>query len=284
MGKSDLAKNIFLVFLGVALTFSVDYLTGSKKSLSYEVISKSEIVNTQDRSFSGIQILVDTTIVRNVNSSILKIYNDGDIPIRKSDFDSKIVIGLDASNRILRSNIVEKNPRNLNPKISVKDNLISIEPLLLNANDHFILQILSEGNNDSLFINARIAGIESIVEKQVNEEEDFSFATKVWFLIFTIAITFVYTSINTSNKISPNLKGYRFIHWGELAWNQLILFIITVLMLIAFLKIVGIDKVWLQLLLMVVYLGIFNEGFKYVKTKGYNKIRSLKIEEIKDEL
>ena len=284
MGKSDLVKNIFLVLLGVVLTFLVDYLTGSKKSLSYKIISKSEIVNTHDRSFSGIQILVDTMIVRNVNSSILKIYNDGDIPIRKSDFDSKIVIGLDASSRILRSNIIEKKPRNLSPKISVTDNLISIEPLLLNADDHFILQILSEGNNDSLFINARIAGIESIVEKKLDEEEDFSFAIKVWFLIFTIAITFVYTSINTSSKISPNIKGYRFIYWGELAWSQLILFILNILMLIGFLKIVGIDKVWLQLLLMVVYLGIFNEGFKHVKTKGYNKIRNLKIEEIEDGL
>lgn len=284
MGKSDLVKNIFLVLLGVALTFLVDYLTRSEKSLSYEIISKSEIVNVQDESFSGIQILVDSTIVRNVNSSILKIYNDGDIPIRKSEFDSKIVIGLDASSRILRSNIVEKKPSNLNPLLSVTDNRITIEPLLLNADDQFILQILSEGNNDSLFVNARIAGIESIVEKQLNEEEDISFAAKVWFLIFTIAITFVYTSINTSNKISPNLKGYRFIHWGELAWSQLILFIITVLMLIAFLKIVGIEKVWLQLLLMIVYLGIFNEGFKYLKTKGYNEIRSLKIDEIKDDL
>lgn len=284
MNKGDLLKNAFLVLLGVLLTFLIDYQSKSEKSLSYEIISKSEIFNFKNESFSGIQVYFDTTKVRNVNSSIIKISNDGDIPISKSEFDSKLVISLNQTVKILKSNINEKNPNDLNPILSVSNNQISIEPLLLNPNDQFVLQILTEGSIDSLFVNARIFGINSIIKKEINVKDSVSFSIKIWVLIFLIVITFVYISITSTINVSPTLKNYRFIHEGELFWNQLILFIITVLLFIGFLKVVGIEKVWLQILLMIIYLVIFNEGFKYFKTKGYNRLRNLGIEEIKDDL
>ena len=277
MKKGDLLKNIFLVLLGVTLTFLVDYLTKSEKSMSYEIISKSEIFDLQSDSYLGIQVLVDTTKVKNINSSIIKFSNDGNIPIQKSEFESTINVFFSDSNTILRSDIITKSPIDLNPVINYSNNVLSIEPLLLNSNDEFTLRILSEGSNDSIFVSARIVGLTSINRIESNSEEVFSLFGKIWILIFSLISTLVYTSINTTIKFSPNLRGYRFINKEELAWIQLILFIISFLATLIFLKVIGIEEVWLQLLLMIVYLIIFNEIVGYFKKRGYKKIKDINI-------
>ena len=58
--------------------------------------------------------------------------------------------------------VSQSNPRNLNPHLSTNNGSISVEPMLLNAGEGFIIKTIASQYDSHVSIDARIKGIKQI--------------------------------------------------------------------------------------------------------------------------
>lgn len=157
---------ILLGFLAVIAAITVPliiyFLQKSKKRLSYEVISNTQLVGVENEIQDRITILYDEKKVVNVHLISIRFVNDGNQPISIDDFAMPINVKLGSGTNILTCEVLEQSPNELNASIIKMEDSVEIQPLLLNSNDNFTLNILLNDYDESLYITTRIKGIKSI--------------------------------------------------------------------------------------------------------------------------
>ncbi len=139
-----------------------------RKELTYEVASFTIVlkVNAGKEVKSRVQVLLDGQPVQNACVVILKIWNSGNVPIKREDFDNNqpLKIYFRGKTQVLEAEVLETVPGNIGTeaKTSLKLNPenITIDPLLLNSRDLIVLRILVADlfYEDNIRVNARIIG------------------------------------------------------------------------------------------------------------------------------
>lgn len=163
-----------------------------KKRLAYYIISNTQLVGIENSLQDKVKILYDEKEVINVHLISIKFINNGNEPIFVDDFDKPISIKLDNAVNILTHEILEKNPENLDVITLKKEKFLELEPLLLNPNDNFIVNILASDFEGDLKISARIKGRHKI---EIYKSYDDSFKRLIYiniFIIFMAVITAFY--------------------------------------------------------------------------------------------
>jgi hypothetical protein len=102
---------------------------------------------------------------------ILKIVNNGDLPIIKTDFENEIQIIFNKNSKLIDAEIIQKSPENIDLNFKIKSDKILIEPCLINPKDFFIIRAILNSAEDNFFVNSRIAGIEMIKEIVVKDSK-----------------------------------------------------------------------------------------------------------------
>ena len=104
------------------------------------------------------------------------------------------------------SDIIESNPENLKPKLTVKDGAVLIDPLLVNSSDEFSFQAIAKGSVEGISITARIGGINEIVNVDDNRKElksDLSWLLLIYALICFISYSLVVPiALNRNSLVS----------------------------------------------------------------------------------
>ncbi len=73
-----------------------------------------------------------------------------------------MIISLGSGTRVLDVDVSQSNPWNLNPHLSTNNGSISVEPMLLNAGEGFIIKTIASQYDSHVSIDARIKGIKQI--------------------------------------------------------------------------------------------------------------------------
>ena len=137
---------ILLGFLAVIAAITVPliiyFLQKSKKRLAYEVVSNTQLVGVKSEVQNKIKIHYENKIVENVHLVSIRIINSGNQPISIDDFARPISIQLGSNTNILTCEVLEQSPKDLDISILKMQNSVEIQPLLLNPNDSFNLNIL----------------------------------------------------------------------------------------------------------------------------------------------
>lgn len=153
--------------LGITI-FSLIYYY-KKKEFSKSV--KEILLVESKKELAGVVDIVPWKLnetVDNVYLILIKLQNTGKVSIKGSDFEKPISINFDKAS-ILEFKIYEKFPDNLNPKLTLFENNIEIEPLLLNSKEWFIIKILVADYFNKLKFDARINGISIIKDLKIKK-------------------------------------------------------------------------------------------------------------------
>lgn len=153
--------------LGCILVIAVpvgEYLIKRRrKRLSLEVISESVVASVQKGAAQEIQIYFRKEPINNVHLLVLRLFNSGNVPITKDDYDESVSIGFGDSASLLTGEKTGASPLNLDVSWKIRENSFVISPLLLNQGDEMIFNCLVAGYlADNLKVDTRIVGVKEV--------------------------------------------------------------------------------------------------------------------------
>lgn len=161
-----------LAGLSLLATIIIFILQKNKKKLSYEIIAETSLLTTKEKIEGKLKILYNDREVRNVKFFEIKLINSGNIGIPATDYERPIKIKFPESSKILSCEVIENSPNSLDTKITLDETKISIEPLLINSKDYFILKVIvSDIEREDFTIDARIKDVKEV--KRLDESNQF---------------------------------------------------------------------------------------------------------------
>lgn len=196
-----------LAALSLLATIIIFLLQKNKKRLSYEITAETTLLTTKEKIEGKFKILYNDQEVQNVSFFELKIINSGNIGIPAADFEKPIKIKFPEISRILSCEIVENNPDSLDATIFFNESEISIEPLLINAKDYFVLKaIISDFEYDDFTINARIKDVKEI--RKLDESSQFILWASLGLTLTITGIIRFMLSVRGQEKITMSTANY----------------------------------------------------------------------------
>ena len=208
----DPVWQFFGFFVGLlALVFGTWLsLRGRSRRLNYDVISKTPLFNYDLNSTNQrLQLLFNGKPIHNAELVLIKIYNAGSAPIKPDDYERPLKVAMGESSKILDAEIVDMHPKNLVVPIStVDDTSITLEKLLLNPGDYFVINTIVIPPV-KISVEGRIAGI-----KEIKSGAPKRYSQRIMITIFVwviaIAMGMFISSGFTDYKRPFVLAGYGF--------------------------------------------------------------------------
>ena len=146
-----------LTALSVVLPIWLWTIENSSKSLNLAIVGSFPITSSAMKSSQDIIVLYQGQKVEQPYSSIIELMNTGTKSVYANDFDGDIEIRLAKPSRLLRTQIIRREPESLDPLIKTKDARILLSPLLLNPSDKITVEILTGGSKPEFSARARVA-------------------------------------------------------------------------------------------------------------------------------
>ena len=159
----------FIALAGIIVTVIIFYYDNTPTSLGYNVESVINVGDQGKDSFEKLNFSYDNLVIEEGSIVTISFENKGRKPIRSKDFESPIKIVLKNAS-LIASRLKESYPKSLEPIITHDEESIFISPMLLNNNDKFTIQFLTNKKFQSFDVVSRIAGISSILEFQSSEK------------------------------------------------------------------------------------------------------------------
>lgn len=134
----------------------------NKKSVSYDIQSVSPLVAEEQTDTNGLQVLYHGKVVAKPYVAVIKIINDGGVPIETKDFDGPIDIDSGEGANILAASVISKQPDSIKAKIETREKTVLLMPTLLNPDDTITIKIISGNAKPEHKISGRISGVKNI--------------------------------------------------------------------------------------------------------------------------
>lgn len=149
---------------GVAIIVSmiVFFLQRWKKSLGYEIVSETVLLTVEEELKGNFQILFEGKPVQKIHLLVIKISNNGNLPIASSDFDEPLTFFFGEGTTILSAEIIDTDPKTLRPTYHVDSNCLVFHPTLLNSRDAFVTKLLLVQYRGNIETYSRIIGVREV--------------------------------------------------------------------------------------------------------------------------
>jgi len=146
----------------IIAAFVIFFLQIRKKTLTYTVLTNSDIFSVSDEDKSNIQILYKGKVVPKVRLVEVRIKNSGSLPIKPEDYIEPLRLQLPNS-RILSSEVMDAHSvgASIETKLSNRSEIV-LSKTLLNPTDFFDVKILFADGADDLAVVGRIVGVTKI--------------------------------------------------------------------------------------------------------------------------
>jgi hypothetical protein len=93
------------------LTILIGWRQTQKKSLSYSVTSKVNVLDIEDSIKSKVQVTFESKPVQDLYLIVIKFINSGNTPIHPSDYYQPITITFNGSAEILSVEVLDQSPK-----------------------------------------------------------------------------------------------------------------------------------------------------------------------------
>jgi hypothetical protein len=168
--KHKTALAIFASIASVLLPLTLYIHSLKDRGLSYEIISGPIISKDRLVDLDGVDVLFKKEKIENIDASYIKLENTGDVPIRKEDFDSDIIIEFNNNLKILKAEKWGSRPKSIQVSTKINNHGVLIEPLLLNKGEFISIQVLTTGDYIEPSLNARVVGLDYLIENTSSEK------------------------------------------------------------------------------------------------------------------
>lgn len=133
------------------------------RSLQLRVASQTSLEPEVPKVVSGLKLLVDGADLERPFLTVLELTNDGSRPIQAIEYEDSIQVLVSEGVRLVRTQMTDVQPEDLQPRFNSDGEKLKISPLLLNPGDLMKFAIITAGGKPTFKVRARIAGIQSIV-------------------------------------------------------------------------------------------------------------------------
>lgn len=166
------ALTIVLAFLPPILIWF--FLQKESGALSVAVTSETSVISLNADYSSDIAVFYKNKPIASLFVADIRIKNEGNRPIEKTDFDKPITIQFNGE-VITPVKITSTTPEGLPVKVNSSGNSVEVEPLLMNPDDAFNIQakVISPSQNElRIRPTARVKAIKSISFSPYTKEEN----------------------------------------------------------------------------------------------------------------
>lgn len=196
-------------FLGIGIAVLIYFLQRRKKSLSYQVISETPLLTVKEGLEGNIKILFGEKPVPNVHLVVLRILNNGNIPILSNEFQNDLRFSFGQKTTILSAEVTDTLPKTFKPTIAIESDCVVLQPTLLNGGDMATIKLLLAGYNNKIECDSRIVGVKDV--KRVNESFNLSgIYTSVGIILFITGVVLFSMLFHACASLSI---GYLFRQW-----------------------------------------------------------------------
>lgn len=167
----------------ISLSFSVVSFKKqrtAKKGFTYRIVSNLFVRMATDVGIyinDNLKRLLDSKSVNEANVIVFRMWNSGDVPIERGDYEDNNPIKFNFGKRaeVLDATVVETTPLGLRHKVERRMNLdsgsLAIAPLLLNSGDSITFEVVVSGFEKRIRIDeTRITGLEEFRNEKVKEK------------------------------------------------------------------------------------------------------------------
>ena len=165
----ETARDPLWQFVGVLLAIAAMFLSyliyvGQKqqKRLTYQRLASFPLLTVKEALAGRISVAFDGKAVQSIHMITVRIQCAGTLPITLEDYVKPIELFVKQGAKVLSADIVESLPSNLRPSIAAGADTATIEPLLLNPGDSFVVKLLVQDGDKYVFPEARIVGVTKI--------------------------------------------------------------------------------------------------------------------------
>jgi hypothetical protein len=148
-----------LALIGVGFSIYLYFVQKNRKSLSCRLLAETQLFRHVNGKF---QTTYEGRPVQNVFLIIVKVLNDGNVPILVADFEQPLTFALGSGAHVLTAESIHTAPEGLSPTLRTTHSSVTVEPLLLNSKDEFDVKILCDGYDRSIDIKTRIVGVREV--------------------------------------------------------------------------------------------------------------------------
>ncbi|MBN8594345.1 MAG: hypothetical protein J0M33_21495 [Anaerolineae bacterium] len=159
---------VVAIIVGAGVSIFIFLRQNKRKTLSYEIRSYVPLLNVDSQVKDKLQITYNGKVVNDLKLLVVRLLNDGDIPIESRDFDEMVSVDLGETAEILIAEISSAQPKELKAKVTSEKNRALLQPLLLNQTDWVELKLIVAGASSHPKVAGRIVGVKSIKTIQQN--------------------------------------------------------------------------------------------------------------------
>lgn len=133
---------IVIGIVAVWATYDVFNKSQEIRDLQIVTLADTSLVEIKNDVATNIEVFYKGKEFSNLSLLQLKIENIGTEPILITDYVEQISIAFPKQAKIIESAIIASEPRNINAKATLENNTVSIEPVLLNSGDRFVIKLI----------------------------------------------------------------------------------------------------------------------------------------------
>ena len=147
--------------LSIVVPIYIFFAQRIRKSLAY-IITETNLLQVSREIKGGVKILFEDIPLESVHFIEVQVINNGNGPIRNTDFEDPLIFDFGANSIILSPEIIETEPKSLKPEIERSLGQITLKPLLLNSRDMISIKLLIAGYQGKVMTKGRIAGVSNM--------------------------------------------------------------------------------------------------------------------------
>lgn len=181
------------------------YLRRRRKEFRCQILFRQPLWTIRDEFAGRTQVLFDGQPVPDVQLMTLKISNSGNQPIASTDYERPVRLSVGDQSTILSAEVVEPHPDQLTPQITILNNALLVQPLLMNPKDSFVIKVLASHLAPDVRCDARIVGVKDVRFGAPSPYHSIFWNLLGGFLLFVLA-AFFFTNISSTNtSLFPGL-------------------------------------------------------------------------------
>lgn len=146
----------------LAASFVIYQLQRSRRGITYDVLSRTDLLTVREELEGKLQVLYEGEPAKSLTLIVLRFWNSGNQPILATDFERPISFCTGQASRLLSAAVTQVEPPELMVDVEVAENILVINPTLLNSGDAVTLKLLVRDSGSVLCPDARIVGVKSV--------------------------------------------------------------------------------------------------------------------------
>lgn len=151
-----------LAVLGIGAALWIYWLQRQTKELAFGIVSSRRLLSIADEVSSRVTVELDGKSVKNLHLLVYGLKNSGHRAISPSDFQRPLSISF-SEGQVISAEIASQIPPNLGATLVFAESSVELQPLLLNAGDQILLQVLLSAPSPSESVDTRILDVPALV-------------------------------------------------------------------------------------------------------------------------